>query len=90
MRRISRHWLLAAVLFGLSVPAAQAKSVALLVGISAYPQPENRLEGPKNDVASARASGPKLLEKPVFMSFIFCLPSRKIGGDSDAERFNRA
>jgi len=55
MSCISRHWLLAAALFGLSVPAAQARSVALLVGISAYPQPENRLEGPKNDVASLQA-----------------------------------
>lgn len=54
MRRTGKWCLLAGALLCLAAPAIQAKSIALLVGISAYPRPDEKLEGPVNDVMSLR------------------------------------
>lgn len=52
MHRNARRLLLAVLLAAGLAPVAQAKNIALLVGISAYPTPDTRLEGPVNDVKS--------------------------------------
>lgn len=40
----------------LLTPVAQAKTIALLVGIGQYPNPDNRLTGPAFDVAAMKAA----------------------------------
>lgn len=54
MRRTLEACLLAGSLATFA-STSEARNLALLVGVSAYPQPENRLEGPKNDIASLQA-----------------------------------